>query len=311
MTTGAPASGSAQQPFAHPQPAPLNQTIQAASPPTKQSLKSWWKTFSKPPPKNQEQNGKYPFSWYPVASPFRSEQNYYTGSLVLTLHSDTQGMFKESPMDTETPIADGSVGDEQVTHDILSSSRRLKPSSLNSDQNNASNSIPRRRYSSFIPGVEHLLERSSRAERQDILGTKQSAIFTEQMCDASIPTATCCPISSEGTPNKTPVLRGRRKTSFSSAVKFVKTKLKTNAKTKTAVPPPTGIFGVPLRQSITYANVAISLVDAEGRSYIYGYVPIVVAKCGVYLKEKGMLSVIGAYTACFEAQVLTSRKLLT
>jgi len=109
MTTDAPASGSAQQPFAHPQPAPVNQTIQAASPPTKQSLKSWWKTFSKPPPKNQEQN---------------------------------------------------------------------------------------------------------------------------------------------------------------------------------AVPPPTGIFGVPLRQSITYANVAISLVDAEGRSYIYGYVPIVVAKCGVYLKEK-------------------------
>ncbi|KUJ15388.1 RhoGAP-domain-containing protein [Mollisia scopiformis] len=49
---------------------------------------------------------------------------------------------------------------------------------------------------------------------------------------------------------------------------------------------PTGIFGVPLRQSITYANVAISLVDGEGRSYIYGYVPIVVAKCGVFLKEK-------------------------
>lgn len=49
-----------------------------------------------------------------------------------------------------------------------------------------------------------------------------------------------------------------------------------------------GIFGVPLRESITYANVAISLVDAEGKSYIYGYVPIVVAKCGVYLKEKGM-----------------------
>jgi hypothetical protein len=50
---------------------------------------------------------------------------------------------------------------------------------------------------------------------------------------------------------------------------------------------PQGIFGVPLRQSITYANVAISLVDDDGRSYIYGYVPIVVAKCGVYLKEKG------------------------
>ncbi|PFH58136.1 hypothetical protein XA68_14115 [Ophiocordyceps unilateralis] len=47
-----------------------------------------------------------------------------------------------------------------------------------------------------------------------------------------------------------------------------------------------GIFGVPLRQSITYANVAISLIDERGQSYIYGYVPIVVAKCGVFLKEK-------------------------
>ncbi|OTA93100.1 hypothetical protein M434DRAFT_62675, partial [Hypoxylon sp. CO27-5] len=51
-------------------------------------------------------------------------------------------------------------------------------------------------------------------------------------------------------------------------------------------PQPKGIFGVPLRQSITYANVAISLVDENGKSYIYGYVPIVVAKCGVFLKEK-------------------------
>lgn len=50
-----------------------------------------------------------------------------------------------------------------------------------------------------------------------------------------------------------------------------------------------GIFGVPLRQSITYANVAISLIDEHGKSYIYGYVPIVVAKCGVFLKEKGMI----------------------
>lgn len=49
-----------------------------------------------------------------------------------------------------------------------------------------------------------------------------------------------------------------------------------------------GIFGIPLRQSITYANVAISLIDENGKSYIYGYVPIVVAKCGVFLKEKGM-----------------------
>ncbi|KAK2072468.1 hypothetical protein P8C59_006820 [Phyllachora maydis] len=50
--------------------------------------------------------------------------------------------------------------------------------------------------------------------------------------------------------------------------------------------PPQGIFGVPLHQSIAYANVAISLIDEHGKSYIYGYVPIVVAKCGVFLKEK-------------------------
>jgi hypothetical protein len=48
-----------------------------------------------------------------------------------------------------------------------------------------------------------------------------------------------------------------------------------------------GIFGVPLATSITYANVAISLFNDGGESYIYGYVPIVVAKCGVFLKEKG------------------------
>ena len=49
-----------------------------------------------------------------------------------------------------------------------------------------------------------------------------------------------------------------------------------------------GIFGVPLAESIRYANVAISLSNDQGESFIYGYVPIVVAKCGVFLKEKGM-----------------------
>ncbi|KAF2138671.1 uncharacterized protein K452DRAFT_328496 [Aplosporella prunicola CBS 121167] len=40
--------------------------------------------------------------------------------------------------------------------------------------------------------------------------------------------------------------------------------------------------------TIKYANVAISLLNEEGQSYIYGYVPIVVAKCGVFLKEKAV-----------------------
>lgn len=55
-------------------------------------------------------------------------------------------------------------------------------------------------------------------------------------------------------------------------------------------PEPRGIFGVPLITSIPYANVAISLFNESGESYIYGYVPIVVAKCGVFLKEKGTVS---------------------
>src|ERR1700761_2726583 len=48
-----------------------------------------------------------------------------------------------------------------------------------------------------------------------------------------------------------------------------------------------GIFGVPLQTSVRYANVAISLNDASGQSYIYGYDPIVVAKCRGILKEEG------------------------
>lgn len=42
-----------------------------------------------------------------------------------------------------------------------------------------------------------------------------------------------------------------------------------------------------MHQSINYANVAISLTNAEGVSQVYGYVPVVVAKCGVFLKDNG------------------------
>lgn len=60
--------------------------------------------------------------------------------------------------------------------------------------------------------------------------------------------------------------------------------------------PSSGIFGVPLQESIKYANVAISLIDENGQPFTYGYVPIVVAKCGVYLKEKGPYSCPGRST---------------
>jgi hypothetical protein len=48
-----------------------------------------------------------------------------------------------------------------------------------------------------------------------------------------------------------------------------------------------GVFGVPLPTSMLYANVAISLFNDEGEKYVYGYIPILVGKTGVFLKEKG------------------------
>ena len=60
-------------------------------------------------------------------------------------------------------------------------------------------------------------------------------------------------------------------------------------KTDSAEPLPT-VLGIPLSESIKYANVAISLSNAEGESYVYGYIPLYVAKIGVFLKEKGQCS---------------------
>ncbi len=45
------------------------------------------------------------------------------------------------------------------------------------------------------------------------------------------------------------------------------------------------VFGVPLRTSLKYASVAISMAGADGQQYVWGYVPAVVAKLGLYLKE--------------------------
>jgi len=48
-----------------------------------------------------------------------------------------------------------------------------------------------------------------------------------------------------------------------------------------------GIFGVSLNTSIEYAYVNISITNPSGNSEVYGRIPIIVAKCGVYLKERG------------------------
>ncbi|KAI8953885.1 Rho GTPase activation protein [Xylaria longipes] len=50
---------------------------------------------------------------------------------------------------------------------------------------------------------------------------------------------------------------------------------------------PSPVFGVRLRKSFECAKSAISLLDETGTSYIYGYVPTVVSKTGVFIKQKG------------------------
>jgi len=66
------------------------------------------------------------------------------------------------------------------------------------------------------------------------------------------------------------------------------------------------VFGKPLRESLRYANVQISTAGASGDLYVWGYIPVVVAKwyvayyispeefydgigmcSGLYLKENG------------------------
>ena len=52
--------------------------------------------------------------------------------------------------------------------------------------------------------------------------------------------------------------------------------------------PPTGaVFGVALDVSLRYASVAISQIDEDGKARVYGHIPVVVAKTGLYLKENG------------------------
>jgi hypothetical protein len=49
------------------------------------------------------------------------------------------------------------------------------------------------------------------------------------------------------------------------------------------VPPPPGmVFGRPLKDSLRYASVQISTADASGRLYVWGYIPVVVAKWCVH-----------------------------
>lgn len=51
------------------------------------------------------------------------------------------------------------------------------------------------------------------------------------------------------------------------------------------------VLGISLNESIKYANVAISLTNEKGESFVYGYIPVYVGKICVFLKEKGPFSI--------------------
>ena len=56
------------------------------------------------------------------------------------------------------------------------------------------------------------------------------------------------------------------------------------------------MFGAPLHESLRYASVQISTANASGELYVWGDIPVVVAKCGLYLKENGASSPRPIYT---------------
>lgn len=67
------------------------------------------------------------------------------------------------------------------------------------------------------------------------------------------------------------------------------------------------VFGVPLRQSLKYASVAISIAGEDGQQYVWGYVPVVVAKVGLYLKDnatevEGVFRIAGSQKRMKELQ---------
>ncbi|KAK0544610.1 GTPase activating protein (GAP) for Rho1p [Tilletia horrida] len=70
---------------------------------------------------------------------------------------------------------------------------------------------------------------------------------------------------------------------------------------------PGGVFGVPLRTSLKYASVAISMAAEDGKEYVWGYVPVVVAKVGLFLKEnatqvEGVFRIAGSQKRMKELQ---------
>ena len=296
MASDFPASSS-QQPFANPQPAPVPAASQAASPPTKQSLKSWWKGF-RPPAKNHDTPGN-PLA--PQNTSFTAKY-FVSDTFVSRVPRNRDPLFQENPMDASAASIDGLPFEEAAsrTSSMRQTSNRIRRVSSQdlrdrhyrsrrsssivvgsgSGNGNASFRLPRHMPEAHSASARHALKKRSPTPYPPM--RKRSSRHRNFAAD----------ISSESSLEAGILPSPKRKplSHFLSLLTLTLSSLcpgKSAKQTMKAVEQPTGIFGVPLRQSISYANVAISLIDAEGKSYIYGYVPIVVAKCGVYLKEKG------------------------
>lgn len=271
---------SSQQPFSSPQP------VQAASPPTKQNLKSWWAGFRKEGKKHETQ-GKYNLRYssvLPSRDAFAREDSPFLSKSPRSY--DPQ--FRERSMEAEHS---NSKSVNAVNHmaGALAPGQRRRSSSLQESLFNAQTTPVRvLRPSASLLKVGNTIKRFRR-KRSMTVDTQHTP--KPEDLDSSHLVQGNSEISDTLKGGKHPISKAGRLATILAVFKSSPLKSKKeNANSKTEPQNP-GIFGVPLRQSITYANVAISLVDSEGKSYIYGYVPIVVAKCGVYLKEKGMCRV--------------------
>ena len=268
MASDGQSSGSAQQPFAHPQPAPAPIVpYTTTAPPTKAGLKSWWRNFSsKETAKPAETQGTIPY--------------LLPGS-----------KFHETSILEYSPVASGKPDIGECDAYIGAEKYSLRKKAVKRIE--GSKSEMRRSCLSFHdPSLDLLVDTGYTSS-----GSKRPS---SQLFNLPFVRATSTPLGAGKAPSIMPRSSSRlsltpqkqllvhKRKRFSVIFRHT-LKMRRFAKLAAAVvnPPGPGIFGVPLRQSITYANVAISLVDNDGNSYIYGYVPIVVAKCGVFLKEKG------------------------
>ncbi|CEP19144.1 hypothetical protein [Parasitella parasitica] len=63
-----------------------------------------------------------------------------------------------------------------------------------------------------------------------------------------------------------------------------------NRKVGSDTTPKGGVFGIPLEMSIKYAKTTVGYVDDDDIKHTKaGAIPIVVAKCGSYLKKNGFV----------------------